>query len=781
FLFSIFLSTTFYILHSTFSVEAQNFIGPSNSAGVGGGAISVDTSYNIAVGTTTPQADTKLLIVGTSTGSGYFAIKAIDANRGPLFIVRSDGSVTIGSNIIQNNQSGGTTSIPSVGNPPANGALYVNGPIFSTLDIKASGLAVGTTTPQSGGDIYATGNINTGGTLSGANYTGFVSAANVTAGVFGTGNFTYQAGLGIGTSTTANLPQTLSVYGGSYLLGNVGIGNGAPTGIFQVSSSIIYASSTSGNVGIGTTNPATLFTVATSTNIFNALSNGRVGIGTANPAYTFDVNGTINAASVLVNGVAVGTGGGATSTEVSFLVHRNDVDQDITGNVNNLVDWTTEEFDTNNNFDLTANQFKPTVAGKYWVYARTRCYSSDPPDNCTVYIAKNGAGNWAFRSDGGVGSNLVPPAAGGIVDMNGTTDYLEVWGGGGYNVTKFYGFKAETYFTGFLIGGSGGSGGASTPVPSFLASKTSDQTVTSGVQTPINWNTEDFDTNSNFDLSTGKFTPTVAGKYLVSLSIHCADATGNYCESVIKKNTTAISSGSTHSGNDSSNITTTMVDMNGSSDYLQAYAWITSSGSPTLSGLPARTHFSATLIPSSGGSQWTTTGSNIYYNTGNVGIGTTNPGYKLDVNGTLRGYGITDSSDISLKKNIVNLENSLSKISQLHPVNFKWKDSTIDSGLQIGFVAQEMETIYPELVKTDDKGIKSINYSHLVAPLVEAVKELNAKFNNFVSFVKTEISNIKDTLLNHESRLQKLENDNEQLKKLICADNSTADICVNKQ
>jgi len=216
------------------STQAQVFRGPSTSAGVGAGAINIDASRNIAIGTSTPQSDTKLLIIGTSTsagaGSSYFAIKVLNVNRGPLFIVRGDGSVTIGSPIIQTDQSSATTTISGLGAAPANGALFVNGPIFTTLDIKANGLAIGTTTPQSGGNVYVSGNVTAGGSIIGSNYAATVGANNVTAGVFATGNFAFSASssLGIATSTQAGLPQTLSIYGGGYFSGNVGIGTVSP-------------------------------------------------------------------------------------------------------------------------------------------------------------------------------------------------------------------------------------------------------------------------------------------------------------------------------------------------------------------------------------------------------------------------------------------------------------------------------------------------------------------------------------------------------------------------
>lgn len=112
--------------------------------------------------------------------------------------------------------------------------------------------------------------------------------------------------------------------------------------------------------------------------------------------------------------------------------------------------------------------------------------------------------------------------------------------------------------------------------------------------------------------------------------------------------------------------------------------------------------------------------------TGNVGIGVINPSYRLDVSGTIRGFGITDSSDIRLKKDIEPLDLSLEKILKVKGVSYYWIDKSMPKK-QIGFVAQDLEKIYPELVETDNKGMKSVNYSHLVAPVVEAVKSLYEK------------------------------------------------------
>ena len=112
---------------------------------------------------------------------------------------------------------------------------------------------------------------------------------------------------------------------------------------------------------------------------------------------------------------------------------------------------------------------------------------------------------------------------------------------------------------------------------------------------------------------------------------------------------------------------------------------------------------------------------------GNVGVGTTTPGYKLDVNGSLRCYSFTNSSDARLKTNIAALDNALNSLLDLRGVSYDWNqaafpDRNFPDGRQMGFIAQEVEKIFPELVMTDAEGYKSVNYIGIVPVLVESVK-----------------------------------------------------------
>lgn len=118
----------------------------------------------------------------------------------------------------------------------------------------------------------------------------------------------------------------------------------------------------------------------------------------------------------------------------------------------------------------------------------------------------------------------------------------------------------------------------------------------------------------------------------------------------------------------------------------------------------------------------------IDYLSGNVGIGTTGPGYTLDVNGTAACAGNAWTSDLRKKENVKALAiNSLDIIKQLRPVTFEWKE-ILDNGMkgtQMGFIAQDLEKILPTMVLTQDDAMqsKSVKYNELLPILVKAIQE----------------------------------------------------------
>jgi hypothetical protein len=86
-------------------------------------------------------------------------------------------------------------------------------------------------------------------------------------------------------------------------------------------------------------------------------------------------------------------------------------------------------------------------------------------------------------------------------------------------------------------------------------------------------------------------------------------------------------------------------------------------------------------------------------------------------------------SDIRLKKNTMPIEKALEKVLNLNGVQFQYIEGVEEEGIadsegfRLGFIAQEVEKIFPEVVKDMPDGTKAMSYTDLTAVLVEAVKE----------------------------------------------------------
>jgi hypothetical protein len=188
---------------------------------------------------------------------------------------------------------------------------------------------------------------------------------------------------------------------------------------------------------------------------------------------------------------------------------------------------------------------------------------------------------------------------------------------------------------------------------------------------------------------------------------------------------------------------------------------------------------------------------------GNVGIGTTSPGARLDVadtdtttsaiivpragnftgtnvdgmiryntastlfefrqNGSWVNY--TTVSDGRLKTNVVPVVDGLGIVNQLNPVFYDWdrsnpKASGFEDKHQLGFIAQEVEKVLPEVVNKGADSYRSLEYGKIVSVVVAAVKELYSK----VVGIAADVEALKSKNTANEREIASMKEENQALK-----------------
>ncbi len=140
---------------------------------------------------------------------------------------------------------------------------------------------------------------------------------------------------------------------------------------------------------------------------------------------------------------------------------------------------------------------------------------------------------------------------------------------------------------------------------------------------------------------------------------------------------------------------------------------------------------------------------------GRLGIGVASPSAitnELEVNGSAVMISLTETSDQRFKKNITELTGSLAKLQRLRGVSFDWKTDEFPQkrfkpGTQIGFIAQEVLDVFPQLVSQSSDGYYAVSYSGMTPVLVEALKEQQTQIEDLrrmIAELKAELTALKE-------------------------------------
>jgi hypothetical protein len=156
--------------------------------------------------------------------------------------------------------------------------------------------------------------------------------------------------------------------------------------------------------------------------------------------------------------------------------------------------------------------------------------------------------------------------------------------------------------------------------------------------------------------------------------------------------------------------------------FVKSLGYITASGVTAAETDPQVWTIDLNYIPKWNGS--TLVSGTITDNGWKIWIGVASPTEKVEVAGNVRAIAFMYTSDKRLKKNITPIKDIDEILMSLNWVKFEWKDT---GKKDIGFIAQDVEKILPELVHTGNDTMKSVEYANITALLVEGYKYQKAR------------------------------------------------------
>jgi hypothetical protein len=317
---------------------------------------------------------------------------------------------------------------------------------------------------------------------------------------------------------------------------------------------------------------------------------------------------------------------------------------------------------------------------------------------------------------------------------------------GGVLSTASSTFTGSTYFPGGTWNSSGFVGvGSSTPwgefsinpnglgsSPAFFigSSTATDFVVTGGGNVGIGTTTPQNNNNLGANLVIQEI-PAISGNAGISI----VAGNGNAASLVLGSLANPINGRVNYNNNNNSMELVTNGNIN-------TGTYITSSGNVGISTSSPFADLSVTTPPNASGAQSTlfVIASSTNYASG--AATTTLLTVNNTGNATLAGT-LTQNSDRRLKTNVEPLDasSSLSAIDALNPVSFNWLDGIFGSADQLGFLAQEVQQLFPQLVSTSSPtaltpdGTLGLNYTGLIAPIISAIQALSVEITSLESTI----------------------------------------------
>ncbi len=136
-----------------------------------------------------------------------------------------------------------------------------------------------------------------------------------------------------------------------------------------------------------------------------------------------------------------------------------------------------------------------------------------------------------------------------------------------------------------------------------------------------------------------------------------------------------------------------------------------------------------------------------------VGIGTATLNCRFEFNGTGKGQissvdgTYSTISDARLKEDVESIGNVLDKVMQLNPSQYYYTESKARAQHKsTGFIAQEVEKVFPQMIHNDDEGYKWLSYAEFSPIAIKAIQELNSKLETENSDLKQQIAEMRDCI-----------------------------------